>query len=163
MDTSENKKRVLDLAWRNYEGQASSRRRVADRVAIVLGAAIAAVGLMFKDVDAAADATCARAAALVVLLVSLNAAFVCAYFAAAPSGVGIPSGTDRDSLWHFLVQVDDDGSAATLLGDICKATNEEQAETARLSWWLRACMIFGGVAVLASMAFKVLGNPVICG
>jgi hypothetical protein len=158
MDTSENKKRVLDLAWRNYEGQVASRRRVADRVAIVLGAAIAAVGLMFKEVDVSAAATLARAAALAVLLVSLNAAFLCAYFAWAPGGVGIPSGTDRDSLWHFLVQVDDDGSAATVLGDICKATNEEQIETARLSWWLRACMACGGVAVIASMAFKLLGG-----
>lgn len=157
MDTSENKKRVLDLAWRNYEGQAASRRRISDRVAIVLGAVIAAVGLMFKDVDASAVESLARGTSLGVLLLSLTAAFLCAYFAWSPGPVGIPSGTDRDGLWHFLVQVDDDGSAATVLGDICKATDEEQIETARISWWLQACMACGGVAVISSMAFKLLG------
>lgn len=163
MDTSENKKRVLDLAWRNYEGQIASRRRIADRVAIVLGAVIAAVGLMFKDVDASAVQSVARGVVLAALLASLAAAFVCAYFAWSPGPVGIPSGTDRDRLWHFLVLVEDDGSVATVLGDICKATDEEQVETARLSWWLKACMICGGVAVIASMAFKLLCVQSPCG
>jgi hypothetical protein len=155
MDTSENKKRVLDLVWKNYEGQAMATRRVADRVAIVLGASVAGVGLMFKDITVNSLSSLGGQISLGLLLVFLLAAFVFACCAWTPSPVGIPSSTSPDRLWHFLVAVDDDASTATLISDICKATDEEEQFTLRVACWLKACMICCGLAIVASMSVKL--------
>ena len=48
METSENKKRVLDLLWKNYQDQIVSSRRFGDRVTIIVGATVGAFGLVVK-------------------------------------------------------------------------------------------------------------------
>jgi len=156
MDTSESKKRVLELAWRNYDEAVSSSRRVADRVAIVLGASVAGVGLMFKDIGLSAVGNGWGRVALAVMFASLVVAFVCAGVVSSPKNGVIPSGTDSNRLWHFLVAAGDDAGAANLLGDICAATAAEGLLTARYSRWLVACMVCCGIAVVASMAVKIL-------
>jgi hypothetical protein len=155
MKTSDNKKRVLDLVWKNYDGQVAATRRASDRVAIVLGASVAGIGLMFKDIPSGTQFNLGVQVSILVMLVAMISAFVFACCAWTPSPVGVPSSTDRDRLWHFLVNVDDDCSASTLIGDICKATDEEENFTLRVTSWLKACMISCGVAVAASMAVKL--------
>jgi hypothetical protein len=158
MDTSDNKKRVLDLVWKNYEGQVTATRRTSDRVAVVLAASVAGVGLIFKDVSIASVTSTSVRLALAVMFGSLVASFVIACKAWTPSPVGVPSGTNRDRLWYFLVAVEDDISAATLMGDICAATDEEEQTTLRASSLLRACMGCCGTSLVASIWVKVFSG-----
>jgi hypothetical protein len=157
-NTSENKKRVLDLVWKNYEGQVTATRRTSDRVAVVLAASVAGIGLIFKDISMASAMSTSVRLALTVLFASLMTAFVVACRAWAPSPVGIPSGTNLDRLWHFLVAVEDDISAATLISDVCAATDEEEQTTLRIARLLRACMVLCGIAFVSSVWVKVFSG-----
>jgi hypothetical protein len=156
MDSSEGRKRVLELAWKNYDEVVVTRRRLADRVAIVLGASVAGVGVMFKDIDFADVTSTLGRLALSAMFASIVGAFVCAGVVSAPRECVIPSSTDPNRLWHFLVTAGDDAGAANLLGDICVATNAEGQLSRRLSRWLVGCIALSAVAVVASMAVKML-------
>lgn len=157
-DTSEGKRRVIELAWRNYDEMVASSRRLADRVAIVLGASVAGVGLMFTDVELEHVTSTSGRLALAVMAASIVGAFVCAGVVSAPRTGVIPSSTEPNRLWHYLVASGDDAGTANLLSDICLATDAEQTTCRLLSRWLVGCIAFSGTAVVASMAVKLLAR-----
>ena len=149
METSENKKRVLDLLWKNYQDQVLSSRRFGDRVTIVIGATIGAFGLLVKLNEGNTLASIWSLGGMVAAVVSLSAAFFCAAMVWRPKKGEQPSGTDVDRLWKYLVAVEDDVSAATVMGDICKATKAERRATEYLARWFTRCMLCCGAALLA--------------
>lgn len=160
MDTSENKKRVINLLWRNYETQVGSTRKYADRVTIVLGATVGAIGLAVKFSDADLLSSDRAVAAFCISVVSVIGAFVCAGVSWYPKYSEHPSGTDVDRLWQYLVAVEDDESAATLMSDLCKATIAERKATLRIAFWFTACMVFCGVSLVAVMLSEILSTTV---
>lgn len=158
MDTTENKKRVLDLLWRNYETQVGATKRYADRVTIVLGATIGAIGLTVKFSDADLLGTDSAVISAGVCLVAIVLAFVFAGVAWYPKLSEQPSGTDVDRIWRFLVAVDDDGSAATVMGDLCKVTRSEREATRRIARLFTACMVCCGVALVSAIICEMLSS-----
>jgi hypothetical protein len=156
VDTSENKRRVLELAWRNYEGQVAATVRTKDRVAVVIGSSVAGIGLVLQGASTNAVTSTPGRLLVGIAAVALMTAFVFACRSWMPSGVGIPSSTDRDLLWHYLVNVEDDVSAATLIGDVCFATDQEERETILAAGMLQACMVCCGIAIVASVVVRVI-------
>jgi hypothetical protein len=156
MDTSENKKRVLDLLWKNYQDQIASSRRFGDRVTVVIGATVGAFGLIVKLNEGNTLSTAWSVVCVVVALVSMTLAFICAAMIWSPKIGEQPSGTDVDRLWEFLIAVDDDVSAATLMADICKATRAERRATEYLAVWFTRCMVFCGLTLLAVIGSELL-------
>ena len=156
MDISENKKRVLDLLWKNYQEQIISSRRFGDRVTIVVGATVGAFGLIAKLNDGDVFSNTWSFGFVILALTSMIAAFWCAAMVWRPKIGEQPSGTEVDRLWQYLVAVEDDVSAATLMGDICKATRAERLATENLAIWFSRCMICCGTSLVAAIISELI-------
>jgi len=156
MDTSENKKRVLDLLWKNYQDQIVSSRRFGDRVTILIGATVGAFGLIVKLNDGDVFSNTLGLAFVVGALIALIAGFFCAAMVWRPKYGEQPSGTDVDRLWQYLIAVEDDVSAATLMADLCKTTRAERIATEKLAVWFSRCMICCGVSLIAVIVSEVI-------
>lgn len=156
MDNSENKKRVLDLLWKNYQDQVASSRRFGDRVTIVLGATIGVFGLVVKLNESNTMAATLSTSCVVTAVVALSVALFCAAVVWLPKKSQQPSGTDVDRIWGFLVAVDDDASAATLMSDICKATKAERSNTETIACWFTCCLVACGIALVAAIGSELL-------
>lgn len=158
MDITENKKRVLELLWKNYESQVGATRRYADRVTIVLGATIGAIGLTVKFNDSNLLGNESAVIAAAVSLIGLVIAFVFAGAAWYPKLSEQPSGTDVDRLWGFLVAVEDDESSATMMGDLCRVTRVERAATIRIAKLFTLCMGSCGLSLISAIICEMLSS-----
>lgn len=156
METSENKKRVLDLLWKNYQDQIVSSRRFGDRVTIVVGATVGAFGLVVKLNEGNTLNSNWSLGFVLFALAALSGAFVCAAMVWRPKIGEQPTGTDVDRIWQYLVAVEDDVSAATLMADICKATDAEHKATSHLATWFIRCMVCCGLTLVSVIVSEVI-------
>jgi hypothetical protein len=154
----EKKDRVLDLLWRNYDDQLASTRRVSDRLGIVLGATVGAIGLMLRTSEGQGLASGPALLLLVASMAFLVVAFVVLVIAWAPKQATQPSGTDVDKLWRSFVSVSDDESAANMMNDIGKATREERESTKHTGRLFAMCCVMCAASIISAIVCVVFAS-----
>jgi hypothetical protein len=154
----EKKDRVLDLLWRNYDDQLASTRRVSDRLGIVLGATVGAIGLMLRTSEGPGLASGQALTWLVASMTFLVVAFVVLVIAWAPKRATQPSGTDVDKLWRSFVSVSDNESAANMMNDIGKATREERESTRYTGRLFATCCVMCAASIVSAIVCMVFAS-----
>lgn len=158
MAEESNKERVLKMLWRNYESQVAATRRYIDRVTIVVGATIGAIGIVVKYGESSFLDNPNAIWAGIVSLVTLAFAFTVAGFAWFPRYTEQPSGTDVDDFWCYLVDVNDDQSCATVMADLCKAIKAERDATRWVATLFTVCMVLCAISLIAAIAAEMFAS-----
>ena len=119
---------------------------------MIVAATTAAIGLLLSPSSVPTGNSWIAITALLLYGVS----FVAAIVLWLPRKSQRPGKTDVDHIWQYLVGVEDDVSAATLMGDICKATVGERLAANAYCNGFVACMLCGGLSVVFACVYTVM-------
>jgi len=150
MTSQTNIDRTLDLLWKRFYDQVARTAKYTERITIVLGSSVGAVGLMLR-----LNQPSEHNSLLSVSVLSLMMAFVFAIIAWWPRPAPFPGETDSKELWDHLIDQDNNASAANLFQDICLATDLEQKLTKKIAVFCMLCMVCCGVSVLSAICSYV--------
>jgi hypothetical protein len=146
---------VMERLNRNLDECTEMIKRTGDRILVILGATIAAFGLIVRLSDIPSSGC-----ALWLLLgssVTLSVCFIAAIIGLMPKSGIQPGSTDVDELWRD-VAVDLDSAAANIMNDVCNVIRDRRRTNERMVWWLRILLIAASITLALVALSQVMAS-----